>query len=223
MGGGRGLTVTTAPQVLVVLCHPDPGSLGAALARAAEAGATAAGADCRLHDLYRDGFDPRLAPSEVGSAGFADPLAERYARELLAADAVVVVHPVWFFGAPAALKGWVERVVREGVAFDVGEGGAVTGRLKAREALVVTTGNASARTEEALGDPVTRFWRDVVFTPAGVGVTTRLALAPVRGSALSEREAWLAEVQGLAGALVARLRAYGVSHRAQPRQPDQPT
>src|SRR5690606_9931348 len=88
-----------------------------------------------------------------GPAWAADALAERYAADLLGADAVVVVHPVWFFGPPAALKGWVERVVREGVAFDVGEGGAVTGRLTAGAALVVTTGNAGAATEAALGDP----------------------------------------------------------------------
>src|SRR5690606_24268592 len=108
---------------------------------------------------------------------------------------VVVVHPVWFFGPPAALKGWVERVVREGVAFDVGPGGRVTGRLRARQALVVTTGNAGAATEAALGDPVTRFWRDVVFGPAGVLETRRLALAPVRGGSDDERRGWLASVE----------------------------
>jgi NAD(P)H dehydrogenase (quinone) len=199
----------------VVLCHPSGASLGAALAEAAVTSAREAGATVTLHDLYRDGFDPRLAATEVGTPTFADPIAERYADDLLVADAVVVVHPVWFFGPPAALKGWVERVVREGVAFDVGPGGRVTGRLRARQALVVTTGNAGAATEAALGDPVTRFWRDVVFGPAGVLETRRLALAPVRGGSDDERRGWLASVEGEVATLVRSLEAYLGSHRAE--------
>lgn len=207
----------------MVLCHPSADSLGAALARAVVDGAGGAGAAVTVHDLYRDGFDPRLQANEVGGGSFADPLAERYARDLLAADAVAVVHPVWFFGPPAALRGWVERVVREGVAFDVGPGGAVTGLLRARAALVVTTGNAGARTEEALGDPVTRFWRDVVFGPAGVGETRRLAFAPVRGSSAEARAAWLEEARRGSATLVGALRAYLGSHRAEQRRPDEPS
>ena len=127
------------------------------------------------------------------------------------------------FGPPAALRGWVERVVREGVAFDVGPGGAVTGLLRARAALVVTTGNAGARTEEALGDPVTRFWRDVVFGPAGVGETRRLAFAPVLGSSAEARAGWLEEARRGSATLVGALRAYLGSHRAEQRRPDEPS
>jgi putative NADPH-quinone reductase len=206
-----------------VLCHPAQGSLCAALARAVADGARGAGVAVTVHDLYRDGFDPRLAAAEVESTRFADDLAARYARDLLAADAVAVVHPVWFFGPPAALKGWVERVVREGVAYDVGEDGAVTGRLRARAALVVTTGNAGRATEASLGDTVTRFWRDLVFGPAGVPETRRLAFAPVRGSAAEERAAWIEAARREAATLAAAVRAYLGSHRAEQRRPDEPT
>lgn len=202
-------------DVLVVLAHPRPDSLGAALAAAVTGAARDAGARVACHDLYADGFDPRLTAAECVGPAFSDDLARRYADELLAADAVVVVHPVWFFGPPAILRGWVERVVREGVAFDVGAGGAVTGRLRAREALVITTGNAGSATEAALGEPVTRFWRDVVFAPTGVPQTRRLAFAPVRGSADDERAAWLQLAASSTQDVVARARAYGVSHLAQ--------
>lgn len=198
-----------------MLCHPSGESLGAALAAAVAGAARDAGAEVTVHDLYRDGFDPRLAASEVASPAFADPLAERYARDLLGADAVAVVHPVWFFGPPAVLKGWVERVVREGVAFEVGPDGRVAGRLRARAALVVTTGNAGVRTEEALGDPVTRFWRDVAFGPAGVTDVRRLAFAPVRGSSAEERASWLAAAERETATLVEAARAYLGSRRAE--------
>lgn len=200
-------------DLLVVLAHPRSDSLVSALASAVVDAAQGVGARVACHDLYGDGFDPRLTAAEVEAPVFSDQLSSRYASELLTADAVVVVHPVWFFGPPAVLKGWVERVVREGVAFDVGPDGSVTGRLRAREALVVTTGNAGQATEMALGDPVTRFWKDVVFGPAAVRDTRRVAFAPVRGCSGEERAAWLQRVAREAEDVIARSRAYGVSHR----------
>lgn len=200
-------------ELLVVLAHPRSDSLGAELARRVRTAALEGGAHVAFHDLYADAFDPRLGPEELSAPTFADPLAEGYVAQLLAADAIVIVHPVWFFGPPAILKGWVDRVVREGVAFELGAGGEVNGRLRAGEALVVTTGNAGTRTEEALGDPVSRFWRDVVLGPAGVRTTRRLAFSPVRESTPEQRESWLAQTVHEVGSLVERARAYG-AHRA---------
>lgn len=183
----------------VILAHPRPGSLNHALAAAAARGLRTAGLDVMLHDLYAEGFDPRLGPSEVGSNAFADPLAAAHARDLVAASRVVVVHPLWFFHAPAIVKGWVDRVVREGIAFDMTADG-VTGRLTAENALVVTTGNAARAFEvEVLNDPLTTFWRECVFAPAGVRVTERLAFGPVRGSSPRTRRRWIERVERAAG------------------------
>lgn len=182
-------------KIVVVVAHPNPESLCRALAAAAVYAAEAAGASVCVHDLHADGFDPLMKVGEVGTTAFADPLAERYATELKAADGIVVVHPVWFFHAPASLKGWVERVVREGVAFDVSPAGEITGLLRARRALVVTTANGSLEVErEVFGDPVGTFWERVVFGPAGVERVERLAFSPVRGSDDAQRAAWLATV-----------------------------
>ena len=182
-----------APDVLVVLAHPDPASLNASLARAALAAAQEQGARTVVHDLYADGFDPRLQAGEIGTATFADELCAAYARDLQAADMLVLVHPVWFFHVPAVMKGWVDRVVREDVAFELDERGGVSGLLKAKAALVLTTGNSSPEVERAaFADPVTRFWRDVVLGPAGVNRVERLGFSPVRDSDQQRREGWLA-------------------------------
>ncbi len=179
----------------VVLAHPDPGSFNHAVAEAAAHGLEGAGYAVTLHDLYAEGFDPCLRASEIASTSFADALAERYAAEILEADAIVVVHPSWFFQVPAILKGWVDRVLREGVAFTMGEHG-VQGRLRARWALVVTTANAPHEDEvHRLGDPLTTFWRACVFEPAGVATVERMVLAPIRGSSLEGRRAWLERVR----------------------------
>lgn len=203
--------------MLVVLAHPDPKSLNSAVAGAVVAAVRRAGGVPELHDLYRDGFDPRLAVSELprlraphvvhgtdtggltSRAHFADELTARYADGLLGADVVVIVHPVWFFHVPAILKGWVDRVVREDVAFKLGAGGEVTGLLRARSALIVTTANTSPGTEAAaFGAPLDTFWRTVVFGPAGVVDVERLALGPVRTSEAATRASWLAEAASAA-------------------------
>jgi len=179
----------------VILAHPRPGSLNHALADAAARGLRAGGFEVALHDLYAEGFDPRLRPEEVETTAFADALAGRHARELLIASRIVVVHPVWFFHVPAIAKGWVERVVREGVAFAMTADG-IVGRLRAEGALIVTTANAARAYEvEVLNDPVTTFWRECVFAPAGVPVSERLAFGPVRGSSAETRRGWLQRVE----------------------------
>lgn len=189
-------------RVVTVVAHPVRGSLTLALARAASEAAEAGGASVSLHDLHADGFDPCMQSVEVGTTRFADALTERYAAEVLAADALVIVHPVWFFHVPAALKGWVERVLRDGVVYDVQPGGATRGLLRARSALVVNTANSGPAAEVALGDPVERFWRDVVLGPAGVGRVERLRFSKVDGSTEQERAGWLDEVRRAAASLL---------------------
>lgn len=191
-------------KLLVVVAHPSPDSLNAALAAVAVKTAAELAAEVAVHDLYADGFDPRLRAEELTAPVFGDELSARYAADLLAADALVVVHPLWFFQAPAILKGWVDRVIREDVAFALGSDGAVSGLLTLRRALIVTTGNTSRATELGpLGDPVTRFWRDVVLRPAGVEEVERLAFTPVRDSSSATRDEWLATVRVAVGRLLA--------------------
>lgn len=202
------MTGTSQPKVVVVVAHPRADSLNGALARTSLAAAGERGAVTALHDLYRDGFDPRLQAVEVGTNTFADAVCAGYAHDLRAADLLVLVHPVWFFQVPAVMKGWVDRVVREGVAFSVDDRGAVTGLLGARSALVLTTGNSSLDVErELFADPVTRFWRDVVLGPAGVSQFERLAFTPVRDSSAPQRAAWLEEAAEAVRRQLATLRA----------------
>lgn len=179
----------------VILAHPTAGSLNHAVAGTAVRALTDAGARVHFHDLYAEDFDPRLRAEEVETTAFADALAAGHAAEIVEADRIVVIHPSWFFHVPAILKGWVDRVLREGIAFGW-DGRAVVGRLRAERALIITTANASREHEvTTLGDPLTMFWGDCVFRPAGVARVERMVLSPVRGSTPERRAAWLEEVR----------------------------
>jgi NAD(P)H dehydrogenase (quinone) len=116
-------------NVLVVFCHPTRGSfMGAALDRVL-AGLAAAGHEVRLTDLYADGFEPELTREDLAvhledrrDAPWERPAIAGSARDLRWAETLVLVYPTWWSGQPAMLKGWFDRVLVKGVAWDLPEG-----------------------------------------------------------------------------------------------------
>jgi len=81
--------------------------------------------DLYRFDLYADGFDPAMTADEhrayLTDNPISDPLVRRYADAVLDSEALVFVYPTWWAGLPAILKGWMERVLVRGVAFDFDE------------------------------------------------------------------------------------------------------
>lgn len=146
-----------AGAALVVLAHPEPTSFAAALARTAVAALDGAGWDVTLLDLYREGFDPvlserdftarvipeRLQPMDeqihaaTGST-FAPGLA-RHIELFTAADLLVLVSPMWWFSVSAMLKGWIDRVFANGVAYSYPEVPAWSGFLGSKRGMLVMT------------------------------------------------------------------------------------
>ena len=110
-------------RLLVVFCHPDPESFGAAIYRTACEALRSAGHELRCIDLYAEGFNPVFTLEEKRSylgdtarniAGVAS-----HVEALKWAEGWVAVYPSWFYGLPAMFKGWLERVWLPGVAFTV--------------------------------------------------------------------------------------------------------
>ncbi len=110
-------------RLLLVFCHPDPASYGAALRTTAVEALTVAGHELREIDLYALSFNPvfsadekrtYLSATEHNIANVAE-----HVDALRWAEGWVVVYPTWFYGPPAMLKGWLERVWLPGVTFRV--------------------------------------------------------------------------------------------------------
>ncbi len=107
-------------RALVVYCHPDPESFTAAVRDRVLAQLDSAGAEVRLHDLYDDGFAPVLGRDEW--RGYLDSPANRApvaaaADDLAWCDTLIFVYPTWWYGLPAMLKGWLDRVLLPDLAF----------------------------------------------------------------------------------------------------------
>lgn len=155
-------------NIFLVTCHPEPRSLNGALAAHAVAVLEGLGHRVVQSDLYAmgwkavvDGADfpaepagARLQPGQAsrrateGGSLTADVAAEQ--AKLLAADAVIFQFPLWWFGLPAMLKGWFDRVFSNGFAYGLTAPGARyslrygAGRLKGRRALLSVTSGGLA-------------------------------------------------------------------------------
>jgi putative NADPH-quinone reductase len=189
-------------RILIILAHPDEQSLNHAIARQAEATALANGHEVVFHDLYKEGFDPILLGPEIPRNAPLPKEIASHCAEAAGADGIIVVHPNWWGMPPALLTGWVDRVLRPGVAYeftgDDGGEGVPGGLLKARTALIFNTSNTEAGREiRIFGDPLERIWKDCVFGLCGVGETHRRMFRTVITSSDEERCQWLAEVSDM--------------------------
>ena len=150
-------------RILVLFAHPLETSFVAALhARIVET-LRARGHDVDNLDLYAERFDPVM--SRQTFVDYLDTTANRaqagrYVERLLAAEALVLVSPVWHDGLPAILKGFFDCVFLPGVVFKIDERGVfrpILCNIK-RLAAVCAYGADRQRTSR-MGDPTRRFVR----------------------------------------------------------------
>jgi putative NADPH-quinone reductase len=186
-------------KISVILAHPDPGSFNHAIARACSRALAGNGHEVVLHDLYQERFDPLLPVGESGRDAVLPAEVRRHCDEIAQADGIVIVHPNWWGQPPAILKGWVDRVIRPGVAYEFLEGdqgeGVPRGLLKARRAIVFNTANTAAdRERDVFGDPLEAIWRRCIFGLCGIPEVHRRTFSIVVTSSDADRKAWLAEV-----------------------------
>jgi putative NADPH-quinone reductase len=184
----------------VILAHPHPGSFNHAIANTAAATLREAGHTVIVHDLYREGFDPLLPADEIPRDAPLPSAIAMHCMEIAGADGIIIVHPDWWGMPPAILKGWIDRVLRPGVAYrfeetDSGEGIPV-GLLKASAVIVFNTSNTSAlREQEVFGDPLERIWKDCIISFCGIPVCHRRMFGIIVTSTAEQRRAWLQEVK----------------------------
>ena len=119
-------------RIFIVHAHPEPNSFNGALTRAGQAALSGAGHEVVVSDLYAMGFNPvsdrrnfttasdasyyHQQSEEANAAahnGFS-PDIQAEMDKLFWCDALILQFPLWWFGLPAILKGWVDRVFASG-------------------------------------------------------------------------------------------------------------
>jgi NAD(P)H dehydrogenase (quinone) len=185
--------------VLVLLAHPETNSFNHAIASTAVRALVANGHEVIAHDLYQEAFDPILVRGEAPKGAALPPAIQQHCEHLARTDGIIIVHPNWWGQPPAILKGWVDRVIRPGVAYEFLEGdqgeGVPHGLLRAQAAIVFNTSNTGSQREKtAFGDPLETIWKNCIFGLCGVPLFHRRMFNIVVTSSEAERHAWLTEV-----------------------------
>ena len=148
-------------NILLVFAHPEPQSFNGAMLRTAITTLEAAGHQVQVSDLYAQPFeavsDRRNFTTVQNTAYFKQQREEVYAtahqgfaaeveaelQKLAWCDVLIWQFPLWWFGVPAVLKGWVDRVFAMGRAYGAGQF-YETGVFRGKRALLsLTTGSGS--------------------------------------------------------------------------------
>ena len=185
-------------RISIILGHPKPGSFNHAIADTARDQLLTDGHRVDYHDLYQEHFDPALSADEILSSDSVPEPIRGLCKEASEADGFIIVHPNWWGQPPAILKGWVDRVLRSGLAYRFLEGdngeGIPQGLLRANCAIVFNTSNTPPKREqEVFGDPLESLWKRCIFPFCGVGVVDRRMFGMIVTSSYEDRLRWLDE------------------------------
>ena len=191
---------TLLMRTFILYANPVETSFGSALhRRAAETLRSRSHVvdDC---DLYGEAFDPVLSRQE--RQVYHDTQANRanvetWAERLLAAEALVLVYPVWNEGFPAILKGFFDRVFIPGVSMSLApDGSAAPNLTRIKKLGAIATYGASRLNTLILGDPSRRIVKRLVRALPGHRVTCDyLALYDMDHSTGDGRAAFLRRVE----------------------------
>jgi NAD(P)H dehydrogenase (quinone) len=194
-------------NISVILAHPDERSFNHAIAQTAVEKMNANGHCVMYHDLYKQNFNPVITADEIQSGADIPNDIKLHCNEIANADGIIIVHPNWWGQPPAMLKGWVDRVIRPGIAYRFLEGddgeGVPVGLLKAKVAIVFNTANTpSDRESKVFGDPLELLWKNCIFGLCGVSDFTREVFTVVVTSSLEQRQKWLKRVEQIMDRLI---------------------
>ncbi|MEL6645908.1 MAG: NAD(P)H-dependent oxidoreductase [Pseudomonadota bacterium] len=185
-------------RALVLFAHPCPESFSASLHSAVVEELEKKGWEVDDCDLNAEGFSPVLTEAE--RRGYHDEPdnigpVQPYVDRVRAADALVMVFPVWNFGYPAILKGFLDRVFLPGVSFKLEDGKVKPNLTQIKRLAAVTTYGGTRVRALLVGDPPRKCVTRAVWHVCRPMKTRYLALYDMNRATDAKRGAFLAKVR----------------------------
>lgn len=140
----------------VLYAHPVETSFSAAIHKKVCETLLAVGHEVDDLDLYQGGFVPVMSRQDrldYHDTAINQPPLQNYVDRLLAAEALVVCHPVWNYGWPAILKGYFDRVWMPGVAFKLDDDGLKPNLQHLKAVATITSYGGNRWRSWLMGDP----------------------------------------------------------------------
>lgn len=186
-------------RILVILGHPSSNSFCAALAERYVQSALRAGHEVRQLFLGRMNFDPVLREGYQQVQPLERDLRHAQA-DILWAEQLTLVYPIWWGGIPALLKGFFDRVFLPGFAFKYREGKAFPDKLlRGRSAhLLVTMDTPPWYYRWVYRMPGLHQIRKTTLAFCGIEPRRTLTFGPILGASDGQRETWLRQAEAIA-------------------------
>ncbi|EEM02787.1 NAD(P)H-dependent oxidoreductase [Bacillus pseudomycoides] len=184
-------------NVLIIYAHPNPSSFNAAILEHVQKGLQKTNHFVTLLDLYKEQFNPVLTFNEDKRRRdlVYEEETEKYRRLVKEADSFIFIYPIWWWGMPAILKGFIDRVFVAGFAYTY-EGVMPKGLLTEKTAWVINTLDSPLWYVALLyrsADWVTM--KKGILRFCGIRHIKRSVFQSVKTSKAIKREKWLLEMQ----------------------------
>jgi NAD(P)H dehydrogenase (quinone) len=183
---------------LIIYCHPNPNSLNSYLKKILAAHFEENNHEVIVRDLYALNFNPILSLEDMAGQrkGLVAPdvLSEQeFIRE---ADCITFVHPIWWTGLPAVMKGYIDRVFTYGFAYRYDQG-IQKGLLADKKVVIINTHGKSKTEYQQMGmDKALLLTADKgIYSYSGLKVIEHLFLDKADRPVLDNIENWTAQIK----------------------------
>lgn len=194
-------------KTLIVYYHPYEGSYCHAILKAVQDGLKRGGHPHKTIDLLRDAFDPVMHKKDLqafavyGRTGDitqseVDPLVLHYKKKLEWAERIVMIFPVWWMNVPAMIKGFIDKVIFPGVAYNMVGPELVTRLHSLKQVTIISTMNTPVDVyRDMFNNSLEGSLIKGTFNQIGVHNVEWISINMVKQSGAEKRKMWLDEIE----------------------------
>lgn len=185
-------------NLLIINCHPDKQSYNYALSKAFESGLDKASWEIETLNLTDLTFNPILQHGYRKRTELEPDLLMAL-EKIKKADHLVWFFPMWWYGIPALLKGFIDRTFLPGIAFEYVEGKPLPKKLFTNKTaqLVITADTPRWYDYLLMGSPAIKQFKKGTLQFCGINPVKVTYIATIRNSTESFRLAWLKKMVDL--------------------------
>lgn len=185
-------------KILVLNGHPNRESFNFGIAAAYKKGAEEAGAEVRSINIADLNFNPNLQFGYQKRTALEPDLLQAW-EDIQWADHLVWVHPVWWGGLPAMMKGFIDRLFLPGFAFQYRENSLFWDKLlKGKSARIITTLDQPGWYYALIyGRPSVNQLKRSTLLFCGISPVKVTYLGIIKTSDATKRDKWLQKIKQL--------------------------
>lgn len=187
-------------NIVIIYAHPNPTSFNNAILEQVQQGLNNSSHNVETIDLYSDGFNPVFTFNEKAKRSELanDPETARYRELIKQADQLIFIYPIWWYGMPAILKGFFDRVFVSGFAY-TSAGNIQKGLLGGKSAWVIYTIDSPVWFIKLFrGNIEWKVVKKAILNYCGIKRVEKTRLAGVKNSDQNRRKKWLELIYGKA-------------------------